>query len=188
MLARLNFNLQASARWLGQRGNGARRWFLSIYSIQQAWADVVRRWVWLALQAIPRYCGSARMVLSKHQVALRGQSLKATQQVRGRRGRHVGVVNVQTVPCYGGTTAQPFNIHWAGVVGTLAWSTYKRCFVTVAQWSVKHASSITQRGQHSTLSCDYLSGINVGLSRRMATFNLRLTYLINKHLWSWSVR
>ena len=73
-------------------------------------------------------------------------------------------------------------------VGTLAWSTYKRCFVTVAQWSVKHASSITQRGQHSTLSCDYLSGINVGLSRRMATFKLRLTYLINKHLSLWSVR
>ena len=170
--------------------------------------------MWLALQAIPRYCGSIRMVLSKHQVALRGQSLKATQQargrrgrhigvvnvqtvpgyggttpkatqqVRGRRGRHVGVVNVQTVPCYGGTTAQPFNIHWAGVVGTLAWSTYKRCVATVAQWSVKHASSITQRGQHSTLSCDYFSGVNVGLSRRMATFNLRLTYLINKHLWS----
>ena len=44
------------------------------------------------------------MVLSKHQVALRGQSLKATQQARGRRGRHIGVVNVQTVPGYGGTT------------------------------------------------------------------------------------
>ena len=58
------------------------------------------------------------------------------------------------MPCYGGTTAQPNNMHYPGVVGTLAWSTYKRCLTTVAQshslsnkhhqaWSAQHVGLVS---------------------------------------------
>ena len=164
------------------------------------------------------------MVLSKNRQAFNGTTSQATQQARAGMVCTLAWSTYKLCPATVAQHKKLLNEHGVGVVGTLVWSTYKLCTATVAQplnlttctilvWSARwrgqlingalprwhnptvYQTSITKRGQHSTLawsalqgtSCVCYSGVYVCLSRWMATFNLHLTYLINMHLWWWSV-
>ena len=121
---------------------------------------------------------------------------QATQQAWGRR--FVGTLAWSTYKLCTATVAQPLNLT---TCTGLAWSARwrgQRINGVLQRWHNPTVcqTSITRHGQLGRwvgsalrgISGNRFSGVNVGLSRRMAIFKLRLTYLMNKHLLSWSVR
>ena len=110
----------------------------------------------------------------------------------------VGTLAWSTYKLCTATVAQPLNLT---TCTGLAWSARwrgQRINGDLLRWHNPTVcqTSITRHGQLGRwvgsalrgISGNRFSGVNVGLSRRMAIFNLRLTYLINNHLSSWSVR